>query len=204
MKLLGAGLFVVGGMFGLVVLLDTVNVLTWLPVWAVGGFMALAGLGLAVVALGLFGQKPPEAPQVTPEEHRRQLEAQGLVEGTDFRATRSFGVEEFEDEGLHYYLELADGSVLFLSGQYLYDYEPDAKLNRPRSFPCTDFTVRRHKRDGYVVAIECRGQVLEPEVTAPPFRIMDWEHQVPSDGEIVTDRPYATLKEDRVAAQQSR
>jgi hypothetical protein len=204
MKLLWAGLFVVGGMSGLVVLLDSVNVLTFLPVWLVGAFMALALLGLGVVALGLFGQKLPALPDVSPEEHRRQLEARGLVEGTDFRATRSFGVEELEDEGLHYYLELADGTVLFLSGQYLYDYEPDPKLNRPRSFPCTEFTVRRHKHDGYVVAIECRGQVLEPEVVAPPFRVMDWEHQVPSDGEIITARPYATLKEDRVAVQPSR
>ena len=103
MKLLWAGLFVVGGMFGLVVLLDSVNVLTYLPVWLVGAFMALALLGFGVVALGLFGQKPPDAPEITPEEHRRRLEAQGLVEPTDFWATRSFGVEEFEDEGLHYY-----------------------------------------------------------------------------------------------------
>jgi hypothetical protein len=201
MKLLGAGLFVVGGMFGLVVLLDTVNVLTWLPVWAVGGFMGLALLGLGVVALGLFGQKPPDTPEITPEEHRRQLEAQGLVEPTDFRATRSFGVEEFEDEGLHYYLELKDGSVLFLSGQYLYDYEPDPKLNRPRSFPCTEFTVRRHKRDGYAVGIDCRGEVLEPELMAPPFRTMDWEHQVPRDGEILTDPSYDTLKNNRLGVQ---
>jgi len=202
-KLVGAGLFVVGGMFGLVLLLDAVNVLAWLPVWLVGAFMGLALLGFGVVALGLFGQKPPDAPEITPEEHRRRLEAQGLVEPTDFRATRSFGVEEFEDEGLHYYLELTDGTVLFLSGQYLYDYEPDPKSNRPRSFPCTEFTVRRHKRDGYVVAIECRGEVLEPEVMAPPFNTMDWEHQVPSDGEILTDAPYETLKQHRAAPQPS-
>src|SRR5262245_61616347 len=198
MKLLGAGLFVVGGMFGLVMLLDAVNVLTWLPVWLVGALMALALLGFAVVALGLFGQKLPDAPPITPEEHRRRLEAQGLVEPTDFRATRSFGVEEFEDEGSHYYLELADGGVLFLSGQYLYDHEPDPKSNRARTFPCTEFTVRRHKRDGYVVALDCRGSVLEPEVIAPPFRTMDWEHHVPSDGEILTSRPYETLKKDRL------
>ena len=36
----------------------------------------------------------------------------------------------------------------FLSGQYLYDYEPisdDPDANEARSFPCTEFTVRRHR-----------------------------------------------------------
>ena len=61
---------------------------------------------------------------------------------------RAFGVKEFEDEGLHYFLELTDGRVLVLSGQYLYDYEAisdDSETNRPRAFPCSEFTLRRHK-----------------------------------------------------------
>ena len=71
-------------------------------------------------------------------------------------------MEEFEDEGLHYFIELVDGRVLFLSGQYLYDYEPisdDPESNQPRSFPCTEFTVRRHKNDGCVVDLLRAGTV---------------------------------------------
>ena len=41
-----------------------------------------------------------------------------------FTASRAFAVEEFEDEGSHYFVDLTDNRVLFLSGQYLYDYEP--------------------------------------------------------------------------------
>src|SRR5262245_21050528 len=46
-----------------------------------------------------------------------------LISG-DFKARRAFMVDEFEDEGIHYFIELEDNSILFLSGQYLYDYEP--------------------------------------------------------------------------------
>ena len=54
---------------------------------------------------------------------------------------------------------------------YLYDYEAisdDSETNRPRAFPCSEFTLRRHKTESYVAEIRCRGSVLEPEVMAPP------------------------------------
>lgn len=99
-------------------------------------------------------------------------------------------MREFEDEGLHYFLELADGRVLFMSGQYLYDFEPisdDPEMNQPRSFPCSEFTVRRHTKEGYVVDMVCGGTVLEPEVSAPPFEKSDWRgNRVPEDGQVIS------------------
>ena len=62
-----------------------------------------------------------------------ELEREGLLEEKSFRAIRALQVEEFEDEGDHYFLELDNGAVLFLSGQYLYGYD------EPRTFPCTEF-----------------------------------------------------------------
>jgi hypothetical protein len=199
MKLFGAGLFVVAGLSGLVVALDAINVLGWLPIWAVGGLLALCLLGLAVIALWLFSPKLPEAAAPDAEETIRRLDAQRLLDTREFLATRAFGVDEFEDEGLHYYVELDDKRVLFLSGQYLYEYEPDPKSDRPRAFPCTEFTIRRHKREGYVVSMECRGQVLEPEVVTAPFRTMDWEDEIPRDGDVIEETPYEQLKEARLA-----
>lgn len=200
MKLAGAALFVVAGLSGLVVALDAINVLASVPVWVVGGFLSLCLLGLVVTAVWLFGPSQPGAAGIDAEEAIRELDARGLLDLREFRATRAFGVDEFEDEGLHYYLELDDKRVLFLSGQYLYDHEPDPKLDRPRSFPCTEFAIRRHKREGYFVSIECRGRVLEPEVIAPPFRTMDWEDEIPRDGDLIEDTPYERLKEARLAS----
>lgn len=71
-----------------------------------------------------------------------------------YRVKRAFQVEEFEDEGSHYYIELDDRRVLFLSGQYLYDYDSE---DPPRAFPCTEFVVRRHRTKGYVVDISLSG-----------------------------------------------
>ena len=200
MKLAGAALFVVAGLSGLVVALDAINVLASVPVWVVGGFLSLCLLGLVVTAVWLFGPSLPAADGIDAEEAIRELDARGLLDLREFRATRAFGVDEFEDEGLHYYVELDDKRVLFLSGQYLYDHEPDPKLDRPRSFPCTEFAIKRHKREGYFVSIECRGHVLEPEVIAPPFRPMDWEDEIPRDGDLIEDTPYERLKEARLSS----
>jgi len=109
-----------------------------------------------------------------------------------------------EDEGLHYYLELDDGRVLFLSGQYLYDYEPDAELARPRKFPCTEFTVRRHKDEGWVADIVCGGTVLEPDVVLHPFRVKAWRtNAVPGDGQVLSDARYGELKRARLSVSEA-
>jgi hypothetical protein len=122
MRLIGAGLFVCADMLLLVVLLGNQKA----PSWLVGSGIAIVMLSLMVVALWLFNPKWSDPfGRRTAEEHRRALEELGLLESTTFRATRAFGVEEVEDEGLHFFLELTDGRVLFLSGQYLYDYEPN-------------------------------------------------------------------------------
>lgn len=114
----------------------------------------------------------------------------------DFNATRAFEIEPFEDEGPHYIVELTDGSVLSLVGQYLYEYAPDPKLNRPREFPCTDFTVKRHP-DGYPVQIICRGEPFEPECVMPPYCEEDLlADRIMEDDLIVTDRTYDQIKRE--------
>lgn len=201
MRLVGAGLFVFTSVLLLVGVLGSQKVFDRAPPWVVGSGVALVMVALIVRSLWLFNRKGTEAfGRKTAEEHRRELEQLGLLESTEFRATRAFGVEEFEDEGLHYFLELSSGGVLFLSGQYLYDYEPisdDPEANQARSFPCTEFTVRRHQREGYVVELLCGGTVLEPEVMAPPFGKSVWQaNRVPEDGQVITGTTYDQLKRE--------
>jgi len=199
MRLIGAGLFVFAGMLLLIGLLASQKAFDQAPAWLIGSAIAVLMVALMALSLWLFSPKGSDPfGRKTAEEQRRALEQLGLLESTAFRATRAFGVEELEDEGLHYFLELTDGRVLLLSGQYLYDYEPisdDPETNQPRSFPCTEFTVRRHKKEGYVVEVVCGGAVLEPEVMAPSFGKKVWQrNRVPEDGRVITDTTYDQLK----------
>jgi len=198
MRIIGAGLFVFAGVFLMVALVGSQKALDRAPSWLIGLGISLVMLALMVLSLWLFNPRGSNPlGRMTEEEHLRELGRLGLLESTAFRATRAFGVEEFEDEGLHYFLELTDGRVLFLSGQYLYDYEanPDTGTTR-RLFPCTEFTVRRHKNEGYAVEIVCGGTVLEPEVMAPSFGKDVWRrNRVPEDGRVISDITYDGLKQ---------
>jgi hypothetical protein len=201
-RVVAAGLFVFGGMLVAVALLGSLELVDRAPSWLVGPAIVLVLFALLATAMWLFNPRGSDPfGRMSPEEHIRELERLLLLESTTFRATRAFGIEEFEDEGLHYYLKLVDGRVLFLSGQYLYQFEPitdDPDVNQPRSFPCSEFTVRRHTKEGYVVDMICGGVVLEPEVMAPAFSGSDWrEHRVPEDGQIITNPGYDDLKRER-------
>lgn len=172
--------------------------ITWFPgmppltvgIAAASSGMAIGGLALRVLnpkGANLFGTK-------TLEEQVAELQAADLLMATTFHATRTFQVEELEDEGSHYFIELSDRSVLFLSGQYLYDYEPD--FTGHRVFPSSAFTIRRHRIEGFAADIQIAGVPIEPELMAPPFTEADFRHSVfPGDGQIVRDRTYDELKQ---------
>jgi hypothetical protein len=120
----------------------------------------------------------------------------GLLGREEFAAQRAFEVEEFEDEGPHFFIELEDGRVLFLCGQYLYHYEEitdDPELNQPATFPCTRFVITRHKTEHWVHSIECQGTYLKPEALLPHYsKAYLKTFGIPHDGEIF-NAPYDEL-----------
>jgi len=122
---------------------------------------------------------------------------------SSYRARRAFQIEEFEDEDSHYFIELEDGDVLYLSGQYLYEYEPiddDSELNQERRFPCAELTIRRHRKKGFVVDILCGGTVLELDMLAPPFSKVDFQNdRAPEDGAVISDLSYDQIKVERAS-----
>jgi hypothetical protein len=197
---MGAGLFVFTGLLAAVGLLNAFHVSTRAPVLLVGFGLALVMAGLIAAALVLFNSRNPLAVVQSVEELAQELEAQGLLTSQHFAVTRAFEVEEFEDEGMHFYLELSDGRVLFMTGQYLYGYEPHEDEEPPlRRFPCDDFVVRRHRDEGHVVDIQCTGNALEPELVAPPFGEDVWrEGALPEDGAIIVDATYDQIKRLRI------
>lgn len=137
---------------------------------------------------------------MTTEEAIQYLSSNGQLETEDFKVKRAFCVEEYNDEGLHYFLELPDGRVLFLEGEYLYDYQSleeieDEQEPRARTFPCTDFTIYRHRTQRDVLHVDCRGDVLELEFFALPFgEQKKWVGRFPSDGDLISDKSYDAIK----------
>lgn len=199
MRILLAGLFVFGAMLGTAGLVHASFPQGPLPWWAkvAPGAVLLLALVLSMFIFNRTGLRPSLRRQSI-QERIAELEAKNMLIRQPFEAKRAFGVSEFEDEGLHYYIELTDGQVLYLSGQYLYEYEPiddDPDLNQPRSFPCTKFEVLRHKVAGYVIHIHCEGQVLEPEIMAPPFSNEVLRDGVPDDGQVIGTENYDTIKQ---------
>lgn len=174
--------------------------------WWTAPLIGLVIVASIVVATIIFNylDDGPNFDRKSLAEHIAELEAAGLLVQETFQATRAFRVDEFEDEGLHYFIELSDRRVLFLSGQYLYDYEPITRYpttKQERSFPCTEFEVLRHKEAGYVLHIQCAGTVLEPECSCAPFIDEDFERGtgIPEDGQIISDRTYESIKQERQA-----
>jgi hypothetical protein len=157
----------------------------WLGLSFFGGSCALGG----AIAWHFCGR-----PSLKPTDFARtDYEKLGLLVSEEFVVRRAFEVEEYEDEGLHFFLELEDGRVLFLCGQYLYDYQDisdDPELNQKASFPCQKFTVRRHKNEHWVHSILIHGPYLKPEAKLPHYsKAYKKEFGFPSDGEIFTT-PY--------------
>lgn len=138
-----------------------------------GGNSILWGIACAFVmfilvgiASYIFNMRSFRPDGKSPEERIREWELAGLVENRSYRAQRYFEVNEFDDEGLHYFIELENKKVLYLNGQYLYDYEKieepsDSGINQDKTFPCTDFVVQINKEGPFVFNVKIDGQLIE-------------------------------------------
>jgi hypothetical protein len=106
--------------------------------------------------------------------------AGGMARVSEARVTDAIRVEEAEDEGSSYYLQLDDSRVLFLTGQYLYEVEED------RSFPNTRVTVLRAPATRVVLGVSCEGSAFAPSGTLPPFATDEYDQgRVPEDGAVL-------------------
>ena len=169
--------------------------------WWFYPLLPVAMIGLVTVVLWLFNRREsrPVFTRRAAQARQQALEREGVLVREHFRATRAFEVEEFEDEGPHCFVELDDGSVLYLTGQVLWDYGPmsegdeDDEFPHSRQFPCTEFEVLRHAREGYIVQLVCRGKVLEPEVVLPNEAMPTWPRGDLLDIDRITGIPYAQL-----------
>jgi hypothetical protein len=126
-----------------------------------------------------------------------ELEAKNLIRRDVFHARRAFQMEEMEDEGSNFFVDLEDGRVLFVSGQILYEYEPE-EPGGVRRFPCTEFEFVCLRDTGEMLDLICRGQPLEPEVMVPAFTLEDFRSGWTPENLEIIDRSYDELKAERL------
>lgn len=191
MRVVFAGLFVFVGM---VVGIDLISY--WWgdrePAWPWVIFSVGIVPLLILVAYVLFNLGASRPWNRSPEDVARKLNEQGLLTEETLHATRALQViDDYDDEGPSYLLELIDGGVLFLSGYYLYRIATHRK--HMGTFPCTEFTLQRDKQTGQVVNIVCSGTPLSPEIVPLAFSDVNFTTPVPEDGQIIRDRTYNEL-----------
>lgn len=91
----------------------------------------------------------------------KRLRRAGLLDSRSHRVGRALRIAESAVEGPHYLLEIEDGRVLYLAGQYLYQEDGEGL------FPAERVTIVRHKEHGYVVELVCEGDRVELAADLP-------------------------------------
>lgn len=192
-RVLGAGLFVLVAVFAVVAVLAARR--PEFPFWPAIALISGAGAAAFAVAMWLFHPKGSDPfHRKSREQYLADLEALGLLDARSYRVTRAFTADPHDDEGPLYFMEVEDGGILYLGGQYLWDYEPmadDELGEQPRRIPCTELTVRWHRRDESVVDLVCSGRVFEPEHVGSFDRASGFE--LPQDGDVITAESYDRL-----------
>ena len=166
-----------GGCLAMLVFLPAMLILRWIHLWSslTSTTVLVLAVGFAVVVVRRMRKDLRRAAWLYEED----LKAGRMVVAT-YDVRSAVRVEEFEDEGSQYLLELIDGGVLFLGGQYLYEAEENG------SFPSTRIQTERAEKSGTLFELHCTGTPVEVLETLPHFTVADHEAAlVPDDGEIL-------------------
>jgi hypothetical protein len=169
--------------------------------WWIIPVIVSAGVVATTLAMFIFNRRF-DRPRLLPRsfaEDLREMERAGLLERTMYRAAQAFTVEDPRTGSPRYFVELDDGRVLSLVGDYLFDFEPLDDENgetRPRLFPAECFEILRRKDGGWVIDIRPLGRVFEPELEPDDAARAIRDRDCPGDGEIITDQTYDELRRD--------
>lgn len=192
-RVLLAAHFVCAGLGGLVVLSGALGVFEQRGAVLYVVF-TVAPLALIAIAYLLFNRRSLRRPGVSVAETVARLERTGQLERTELTARSAFPFDEFEAEAPSWFTGRADGGVLFPSSQYLHDFDPDVVVETC-TFPCERLRVLRHATRRYVVDIECAGDALAPDATAPAFSVKEHEaDRVAADGYVLRAESYDSIQ----------
>jgi hypothetical protein len=104
----------------------------------------------------------------------------GEVEECKVRIRDAIVVEEVANGTAPYYLELEDGRVLFLIGQYLPGDKPG------RLFPNRQLVIVRLPLSGAIIEVQCLGDAFAPSAQLRAFTALEHQQgEVPRDGQLL-------------------
>jgi hypothetical protein len=148
---------------------------------------------LIVAAYFLFNKRG--AWKVKNIEIARMFQSQGELTQDNYRVRRAFELADAENKVTWYVLELENGNAICL-----WDKLPagppgfDPEKPEVRRFPCTEFTILRHKT-GFIVDITCGGEAIKPEVITLPAKYDSRSFDFLSeDGEVIPGETFDTVK----------
>jgi hypothetical protein len=153
--------------------------------WLVIASAAL-GLSVSILSVRFESQAASEA-----RERERHIREQGQAEVLQCTVAGAIEVEEAEDEGPGYFLDVGEGQLLYLQGQYLLDYVVDAENGTSR-FPNRAVEVVRLQGSGSVLGVSMNEEAFTPSRLR---RRLEKGECLPEDGELIP-ATLATLEED--------
>jgi hypothetical protein len=144
------------------------------PNWGAGIAAVAMYIGFPILAMKVWpGKQAPATTMLAALED-------GSLASADYDITEVVEVEESEDEGLHFLMDIGQGRTLFLSGQYL--YEP-VKAGR---FPSTRIRVFWHAQAGLTYGVQSLGdRILPSRKLSPPSLKTVESGAFPSDRDVL-------------------
>ena len=140
----------VAPMFGLAVIGWLIQLVLTAIGWKVAPWPVVVGavLGLPLSVLMTRGYLRHRG-----EQRERKVDA---VEVLRVAGARYVEMEEYNDEGPHYFVEVSPTQVLFLSGQWMY-YGDVLDADDDQEFPSVDFELVRDPVEGQVLSLRPSG-----------------------------------------------
>jgi len=200
MRLFLAALFVFLGMTLVIGLLsDLIENASPIVLVLLAVVIAVVFLGLSGAAFMVFnGGLALVVDRQTLNALVRELEEADLLMATRFRANRAVAVGDAVGTDCRVLVDLVGGGILHLSGDYLDEYLLNAEDGATDvlgiGFPSTEFVIRRHRIEGYVVDVVCLGRAIEMDraVILPEAVVAALGDEV-GDGDVIRDWSYDEL-----------
>lgn len=157
-----------------------------------GETMLVLGFCGTLFSLGILAWRGAQSAGVRAwERELERLRQENMLRSETYCVRRALKLAEQQTEGPCYLLELKDGRVLCLCGQYLYAEEGK------EGFPSSEMTILRHREQGTVLDLICNGQSVPLSADLPVGNV-DGGRQ---DGEIYAVSFDALLAEYKKTAE---
>ena len=102
------------------------------------------------------------------------------MEVSEYEVSGVFVINEFEDEGMFYLLQIGAEGTLCLRGQYLYDAVESGL------FPSSRIRNFWNKSEGFTYRVEGLGKKIIPQQVLKPLNEKQWEsNTLPGDRDII-------------------